>query len=255
MLKNSIRLTESEIKNIIIESVKRVLTEATMKVDNFDMVARMMKYDDDDLFYFIEIIQRKKDNLNMHFSRSGLDNFHNKNYIKTYTVANPQELMNVKNEIVSLCEKYNARAYISINPRSRKRVNDYVNFCKQQGRFKGREFEHGAGQHKEFNDKDFNWETLHPYGLIDMDIADPKAQQKLEDILNRFNLKPVEVYMSPNGGKHYIMPDRYCKYLNFSEFEEYRPDRDANGRKTRRDNDPMVLFKGDAPIILYSNVR
>ena len=242
------------IKNIdliIQESINQVLNEAqTTKVDNFNLVAKIMKQDDDDLFYFIEIIQRKKDNLQMQFRRQGLDNFTNKNYIKSYSVSTAQELMAIRNEIITLCEKYNARAYITINPRSKKRVSNYVQHCKNKGLFKGREYEHAAGQHKEFNDSMFDWETLHPYGLIYIDIPNKEAQDKLESILQRFNLKPVEMYITPNGGKHYIMPDRVCKYLNFSEFEKYRPH-----NHSRRNNDPMVLFKGDAPMILYSNIR
>ena len=240
-----------DINKIINEAIKRVISEAQKRlVDNFDLVARMMKQGDDDLFYFIEIIQRKKDNLNLTFKRSGLDNFSNKNYIKTFSVSSPQELMNVKDEIISLCERYNARAYITINPRSKQRVNDYVQHCKSKGMFKGREYEHAARQHKEHNDKSFEWEVLHPYGLIDMDIPNKEAQDKLETILQRLNLTPVDTYMTPNGGKHYIMPDRICKYLNFQEFEKYRPH-----NHSRRASDPMVLFKGDAPMILYSNVQ
>jgi hypothetical protein len=251
---NRITLNSNDLLNIIKESVNIILNEGqTLKVDNFDKFAKILRLDDSDLFYFVEVIQRKKDNPTVSFHKNGTDMSSNTRYIKTYSIGSAEELLSLKDEIISLCEQNNARAYMSINPRSKKMVDNYVQHCKSKGMFRGREWEHAAGQHKERNDKMNNWEELRPYGLIDMDIPDEAAQKKLEKILDRFNLKPVETYITPNGGKHYIMPDRYCKYLDFSEFESYRPNNDGS-QPRRRNSDPMVLFKGDSPVILYSNI-
>ena len=57
-------LTEKDLKYIINESVKRILTEAQVLVDNFDKVAKMLEFNSDDDFYFVQIIKRFKDNPN-----------------------------------------------------------------------------------------------------------------------------------------------------------------------------------------------
>ena len=248
-------ISETEIKGMIKECVAKILSEEYNMltegklVDNFNMACRFMHFENTNSFYYVFIVKRKKDNIGQDFSKRGPDNRSNCEYLKSYVVKSPQELMSYKNEIVTMCNNENARAYMTSNPRDMQMINNYVQHCKNKGLFRGREFEHAAGQAKEYNDATYEWEKLRPYGLIDMDIPDKAAQKKLDDLLDSFNLKPVEVYESPNGGKHYIMPNRLCKYLNFSEFEKYRPQ-----TVTRRASDPMVLFKGDAAILLYSNV-
>ena len=53
-----------------------------------------------------------------------------------------------------------------------------------------------------------------------------------------------------HDGVHYVLNSRDAERLNFSKFDaKYRT---QNAAKTRRNSDPMVLFKGDACILLYS---
>lgn len=61
-----------------------------------------------DLFYFLQIIQRKKENENLSS---------NNRVIKSYYIENVDSLNNYFEEIKNLCNLFNARAYIHLTPR------------------------------------------------------------------------------------------------------------------------------------------
>lgn len=61
-----------------------------------------------DIFYYLQIIQRKKENFE-------LDS--NNKVIKSYYIKNSKDLNNKSKEIKSLCNLFNARAYIHLTPR------------------------------------------------------------------------------------------------------------------------------------------
>lgn len=240
-----------EIPQMLSESiVKKGLLDEGIHVDNFDLAANLLRITNPDEFYYVAVVKRLKDNRDMYIPRRhNPDTRSNCIYLKSYKISSPDDLKNYRDEIINLCNQENARAMMTINPRSLKEVEAYVNHCKQKGLFHNREFEHAAGQAKDRNDRDNNWEEKRPWGLIDNDIPDPEAIKELDDLLKKFNLTPSATYTTPNGGKHYIMPNRDAQHLNFGPFEKYRPK-----QHTRRNSDPMVLFKGDAQMILYSNV-
>ena len=90
---------------LIIQLVSKIL------IDNFDKVKNILKFDDSDKFYFVQIIKRFKDNPNM--DKSG--NYHaGGEYLDSWKVFSYDELDALKPEIIRLCTKYNARAYITI---------------------------------------------------------------------------------------------------------------------------------------------
>ena len=108
-----------------------LLTEAKTLIDNFDKVAQLMEFNSDDDFYFVEIIKRKKDNPN--------DAFRYRQFITYYWITSQSDLMSKRDEIISVCEQNNARAYIYMNPRSANVVNEYSKVLRkrfaQRGRF------------------------------------------------------------------------------------------------------------------------
>lgn len=78
-----------------------------MVVDNFDLILDQLSFDNRDEFYFVQIIQRRKD---------GNEGLHVRNgYSK-------QELIDLKDRIIELCRNNNARAYINLNVRNAKEV-------------------------------------------------------------------------------------------------------------------------------------
>ena len=68
-------------------------------------------------FYFLQILQRRKENPDLHG---------NSKVIKTYYIDNLEYYQNIQEEVIKLCQFFNARAYIGINRRSYKNVAMYT---------------------------------------------------------------------------------------------------------------------------------
>lgn len=88
-----------------------------MEINNFDLIADQLSFNNRDEFYFLQIIQRKKDkgNEGLHV-RSGY------RLIRSYYIYSKQELLDLKGRIIELCKNNNARAYISLNVKNAKEV-------------------------------------------------------------------------------------------------------------------------------------
>ena len=83
-----------------------------MIVNNFNELAPYFKLlKDKEDFYYIQIIQRKKDG-------------HKKSerIVKNFYVYNEEDFLKKKDHIISLCEQHNARAYFWINPRNARKI-------------------------------------------------------------------------------------------------------------------------------------
>ena len=85
-------------------------------VDNFDIIRGLLKFDDKDDFYFLQIIQRKKHGNQVPSANSGYRT------IKTYYIRSIEDFDRRKPAIIQLCEQNNARAYINLNVRNAKEV-------------------------------------------------------------------------------------------------------------------------------------
>ena len=85
-------------------------------VDNFDIIRGLLKFDDKDDFYFLQIIQRKKDGNQVPSANNGYRT------IKTYYIRSIEDFDRRKPAIIQLCEQNNARAYINLNVRNAKEV-------------------------------------------------------------------------------------------------------------------------------------
>lgn len=85
-----------------------------MIIDNFDLIRNHLIFNNKDEFYFIQIIQRKKD------GNGGLHVRNGYRLIRSYYVYSLGEFDNLKDRIKELCESNNARAYININVRNAK---------------------------------------------------------------------------------------------------------------------------------------
>ena len=87
-----------------------------MRVDNFKLISETLLFKEDlrpeiagDWFYMIQIMTRTK------------DTGEKPKHIRTMFVESREYLMSHKDMIVKLCEMFNARAYISVNPSSYKK--------------------------------------------------------------------------------------------------------------------------------------
>lgn len=86
-------------------------------VDNFDLIAPLLHWENENEYYYCQLILRKKD---------GATTFGNKNnsarLIKSYCFFNIEQFLNKKLEIIEQCEKFKCRAGINLNKRHEERV-------------------------------------------------------------------------------------------------------------------------------------
>lgn len=81
-------------------------------IDNFDLIKPLLEFPDEDSFYFVQIIQRKKDGNNI----TGTNNTNRT--IRTYRITSQEKLMKLKDEMIGLANYFNARVGINLNKRS-----------------------------------------------------------------------------------------------------------------------------------------
>ena len=80
-----------------------------MEVDVLDKVKHLLTFESDDDFYYLQILQRKKENPHLGS---------NSRVIKNYYIGSVEYLEKHYEEIKSLCQMFNARAALRLNKRS-----------------------------------------------------------------------------------------------------------------------------------------
>lgn len=84
-------------------------------VNNFKQIRNLLNFENDDQFYFLQILQRKKDAVKGQ-KINGTNN--NSRLIKAYYVHSLEYFDFIENEVIKLCDLFNARAGINLNRRS-----------------------------------------------------------------------------------------------------------------------------------------
>lgn len=88
-------------------------------IDNFNLFKELLEFNNEDEFYFLQILVRGKDGYNANGS--------NKNrLVKYYTIKSIDDLCNKEEEIKKICDVLNARAYIHPTKRSFDKVANEV---------------------------------------------------------------------------------------------------------------------------------
>lgn len=82
-------------------------------IDNLEKVLPFLQFDSEDDFYYLQILQRKKENPELGS---------NSRVIKNYYIRSQQHLLDRYDEIKTLCKVFNARASIRLNRRSFEKV-------------------------------------------------------------------------------------------------------------------------------------
>lgn len=89
----------------------------TAMIDNFHAIRAELQFDSEDDYYFLEILQRKKD-----FPEEERDSVRDHKVFATYFVNSVEKLDKIEKEVKMLCELHNARAYFNPNRKSKKRT-------------------------------------------------------------------------------------------------------------------------------------
>lgn len=84
-----------------------------MKIDNIDKILPFLEFSSEDDFYYLQILQRKKENAHIGS---------NSRVIKNYYITSQQYLLDKYDEIKQLCDVFNARASLRLNRRSFEKV-------------------------------------------------------------------------------------------------------------------------------------
>lgn len=85
-------------------------------VDNFDEIRKHLKFNNRNEFYFIQIIQRRKD------GNTGLRVRNGYRLIRSYYIYSLEDFDGLRDRIISLCISNNARAYLNPNVRNAQEV-------------------------------------------------------------------------------------------------------------------------------------
>lgn len=140
-------------------------------VDNFDVIKSYLRFDNDDFFYIISIIKRKKD--------PGNEEQKDPQKVKdSFTISSLEDYERVKQRIIDCCKRYNARAYFYLNRRSHRQIAlqtlkliaDYI-ACEQYSAVK-HAYHTACGQHSKEESSTKKW-------IIDFDSKDEKVFNEL----------------------------------------------------------------------------
>lgn len=146
-------------------------------IDNFEFLASWfdnLKSQDD--FYFVQIIQRKKDGVNLPSYTSGART------IRSFYFFNGEEFIRQEPYIKELCNKNNARAYFWVNPRNTvevacESIKQFAELIKNGNTRQGvAVYDRATGISRSLN-YDKLW-------IVDIDSKDLEYIKKIMDVIN-----------------------------------------------------------------------
>jgi hypothetical protein len=202
-----------------------------MILDNIDKVKSLLEFREG-IFYYVQVIQRKKENPEL-----------SKSDIKRYqTFITSLEDLNVHlPRIKIVCELYNARAYISLIPRSLEKLAKQcaLEYVKRIS----------LGEYKRV------WDIPNRLALSDevrakipgkkpmwvFDVDEPENTDKIVEIVNKAGISLVDILQTPNGS--HILVEAF----NPKKLESYRKGEDyefPSGEK--------FTFRPDCNTIIYA---
>ena len=197
-------------------------------VDNFNLFKEVMEFNNEDEFYFVQILIRGKDG----HTEQGVNGNNKNRLIKYYTIRSIDELINKEQEIKSICHALNARAYIHPTKRSFSEVADTTLRVTTDMYLSGKNIVGLKGAYstacgKSFISKDKKF-------VVDIDDFD----KNIVDILNY-----IEIWCDPKAEAKFVykVPTAHgihliTKPFNTQAFSEKYPDIDVHK------NNPTLLY-------------
>lgn len=186
-------------KNFVIKIVKKLTKMTNISIDNFDAVIPFLKFESADDFYYLQILQRKKENPQLGS---------NSRVIKNYYIKSVEHLLKLKSEIIALCEQFNARASMRLNKRSFEKVS-YKTMVNIANSMANREFEFIKASYDR---------------ACGLGSNEPKANKKwILDIDKGDDLEAIEKYLTetpPQGFKYMVrIPSKSGMHLITNPFD------------------------------------
>lgn len=196
-----------------------------MKVDNFDLIKKHIHSTDSNEFYMLQIMRRTKD-------QKGYEGKHKQSIIKSYFISSVEYLDSKRDEIVGLCEMFNARAYINLNKKSYKQVS-----------LKALEILAGKIAHEEYDIRSLFESACGQTGacdgqktwIVDFDSKDLDELDRIKNIIDSIDPKGVSKIVETVPTRHgYHLITRPFNKKAF--YEMYNKNLDIH------DNNPTILY-------------
>lgn len=173
--------------------------------------------DNPDLFFHLEVLQRKKENPNIN---------RNSNIICSYAIKNMEYLEHkLNNEIIPICDTLNARAMIDLNPKSFRKVTH--NTLRRISEYIESEMYDGAitklfDSCTSSTSIDYKALGIEKYWILDVDkITSQFHLQKIVKLLYKycspFNEQKAEFVINSKKGYHII-----TKPFNLKDYESLK---------------------------------
>lgn len=204
-----------------------------MIIDNFDKIKSQLKFNNKNEFYFLQIIQRKKD------GNEGLHVRNGYRLIRSYYIYSEQELEELKPRIIELCHNNNARAYINPNVRNAQEValeciQKYAELIANNNAFMGNTiWDSCCGSIRARGYKAL-W-------IVDVDSKDEKVAKKVLDIISRCNkAEDWKYYIIPTVNGYHII----CNGFNRVEFNKLLAENNMD-KVDMHKNNPTLLYYND----------
>jgi len=191
-------------------------------IDNFEQIGKLLTFDNNNEFYFVQVIQRKKDHKESN-KRLGRNN--NARLIKAYYIYSKEQLEEYKEEMIKLSEIFNARIGINLNKRHNRKValemmEQLAHCIKSENYFVSRLYNSCCGM---VHSKDKLW-------ILDVDGEIPLTLDYMINSIQPMGDKIVAKIPTRNG-IHYI-----TKPFNSMEFKKHFPQIEIHK------NNPTVLY-------------
>lgn len=176
-----------------------------MAVDNFEIIKPLLTFQDENDFYYLQILQRKKD----HPKGTIVGSNNSSRLIKSYNIFSTEQLDKYEKEIKLMCQLFEARAGINLNKRNSKKlalkvISDTARYieCNHTNAMQGL-WNEVCGQYSQATDK--RW-------IIDIDE---------EDLINIVDIVEIIYDSAPNGHPKIIakIPSKSGIHLITSAFD------------------------------------
>jgi len=192
-------------------------------IDNIELILPFLVFESSDDFYYLQILQRKKENAELGS---------NSRVIKNYYITSKEYLLERYDEIKKLWEFFNARASIRLNKRSFEKVgfkmleNTANSMRNREYKFLNKSYDRACGQGHD--DKYKKW-------ILDIDDNDWLESQTEELIEFLNNLQPL--------GNKYLseVPSKSGLHIITSPFNIEEFNRKYTGIEIHKDN-PTNLY-------------
>lgn len=184
-------------------------------IDNIKIILPFLKFESPDDFYYLQILQRKKENPELGS---------NSRVIKNYYITSQENLLKKYPEIIKLCHNFNARASIRLNKRSFEKVafkalqNIANSMMNREYKFIRSSYDRACGLgHNDFEKK---W-------ILDIDIKDDTYIAKVcasIAMIEPISLDKILTYIPSKSGEHIITkPFNLEKFrLEYPEIEVHK---------------------------------